>query len=87
MSDASNGSAERSSPDRGIDAPSEPSPTRRGRGIGDQFAVSFAQWVIRWRWAVIALTLVAALSAASGGRFLGFSSDYRVFFGDEKFRV
>ena len=83
MSAQSNDSAGRSVSDRSIDVQSGPSVARRGRGIGDQRAVSFAHWVIRWRWAVIALTLVAALAAASGGRFLGFSSDYRVFFGDD----
>ncbi len=83
MSALSNDSAGRSAPNRSIDAPSGPSSARRGRGIGDQHVVSFAHWVIRWRWAVIALTLAVALAAMSGGRFLGFSSDYREFFGNE----
>lgn len=41
---------------------------------------SFGNWVIRFRWRVILATLLIVLVAASGGRFLGFSTDYRVFF-------
>jgi len=44
---------------------------------------SFAKNIIRWRWAVILLSLLAVFAAASGGRFLGFTSDYRVFFSEE----
>lgn len=41
---------------------------------------SYANYVIRWRWPILALLVLMVLGAASGGRFLGFSSDYRVFF-------
>ena len=41
---------------------------------------SFGNWVIRFRWWVILATLLIVFVAASGGRFLGFSTDYRVFF-------
>ena len=41
---------------------------------------SFGNWVIRFRWWVILATLLVVFVAASGGRFLGFSTDYRVFF-------
>lgn len=37
----------------------------------------------RWPWLVLILTLGWVLLAASGGRFLTFSSDYRVFFSKE----
>jgi uncharacterized protein len=40
----------------------------------------FGSRVIRLRWWIILMTLMIVLSAASGGRFLGFSTDYRVFF-------
>lgn len=40
----------------------------------------FGSWVIRFRWWVVLLTLLLVFSAAEGGRFLGFSTDYRVFF-------
>lgn len=41
----------------------------------------YAQWVIRWRWPVLLLTFVWVGLAASGVRFLEFSTDYRDFFG------
>ncbi len=44
---------------------------------------SYARWIIRWRYLVVLVTILAALAAASGGRFLGFSNDYRMFFGDD----
>jgi predicted RND superfamily exporter protein len=39
--------------------------------------------VIRWRWLVVAIALVAAASIGSGGRFLEFANNYRVFFSEE----
>lgn len=42
----------------------------------------YAQWVIRWRWPVLLLTFVWVGLAASGVRFLEFSTDYRDFFGE-----
>ena len=41
---------------------------------------SFGSWVIQFRWWIVLATLLIVLVAASGGRFLGFSTDYRVFF-------
>ncbi len=49
----------------------------------DLKVVGFSQWILKWRWFVIIATLAIALSAASGARFLGFSTDYRVFFSDQ----
>jgi predicted RND superfamily exporter protein len=43
----------------------------------------FSKWVIRWRWRVIALTLMTVFLAGSGARFLTFSNDYRDFFSDK----
>jgi len=40
----------------------------------------FGNWVIRFRWLILPATLLLVLVAASGARFLGFSTDYRVFF-------
>ncbi len=40
----------------------------------------FGSWVIRFRWWILPATLILVLMAASGARFLGFSTDYRVFF-------
>ncbi len=39
--------------------------------------------VIRFRWWIIFATLVLVFAAASGARFLGFSTDYRVFFSED----
>ena len=50
--------------------------------FGDAAAVALARWTIRRRWLVIAATLLFALAAASGGRHLGFSTNYRVFFSE-----
>jgi predicted RND superfamily exporter protein len=43
----------------------------------------FARGVIRWRWLVMGLTLLAVVAAASGARFLTFSNDYRDFFSEK----
>ncbi len=43
----------------------------------------YTQWIIRWRYAVVLLSFVLVAIAASGGRFLSFSNDYRMFFGDD----
>lgn len=47
------------------------------------WVVAYAEWVIRWRWAVLVGCLAVAVALAGGGRFLGFSTDYRVFFSEE----
>lgn len=49
----------------------------------DAMAIQMAERIIRHRWWVIAATLVLVLTAASGGRFIEFSNNYRVFFGKE----
>ena len=41
------------------------------------------EWVIAARWPIIAATLILVAIAASGGRFLEFSSNYRVFFSED----
>ncbi len=47
------------------------------------WAEVYANWIIRWRWPVILLAIILGLAAASGGRFLAFNTDYRVFFSDD----
>ena len=42
-----------------------------------------AAGIIRWRWAIIAITLVIVASIASGMANIGFSSNYRVFFSSD----
>jgi predicted RND superfamily exporter protein len=66
------------------DAATPPQGNGTSNGLfGDRTMAAYAGWVIRWRWLIIAATLVAAVAAASGGRFLTFSNDYRIFFGDD----
>jgi len=40
-------------------------------------------WVVRYRWVVILLTLILVALAASGGKNLAFTNNYRVFFSAE----
>ena len=49
----------------------------------DRFVTAYAHWVLKWRWPIIVLSLLVALTAAAGGQFLGFSTNYRVFFSPE----
>ncbi|MDX8393605.1 MAG: MMPL family transporter [Mariprofundales bacterium] len=48
-----------------------------------EWTKTYAKWIIRWRWPVILLAVLLALAAGSGGRFLAFNTDYRVFFSDD----
>ena len=45
--------------------------------------VRYGRLLLRWRWLGLILTLVLVAAAGSGGRFISFSTDYRVFFSDE----
>ncbi len=40
----------------------------------------YAQWVVSHPWWVILASVLLVMAAASGGRLLGFTTDYRVFF-------
>ena len=42
----------------------------------------YAQWLVKLRWIAILLTIVVVSVLGSGGRFLSFTNDYEVFFGD-----
>ncbi len=57
-------------------------PGESGNGRGG-WIVPYAWLMIRFRWLVILVCLAAAAGFASGGQFLGFSTDYRVFFSEE----
>lgn len=43
---------------------------------------SYMDWLVKFRWIAILITLVVVGALASGGRFLSFTSDYQVFFGE-----
>ena len=42
--------------------------------------MNFGEGVIRFRWWIILSTILLVMAAASGARFLGFSTDYRAYF-------
>jgi uncharacterized protein len=46
-------------------------------------SVRYAQWLIQWRWAVLAVSLIVAVGMISGGQFLRMETAYRVFFGKD----
>ncbi len=43
---------------------------------------TYGNWIVRFRWLVILISLVVVGALASGGRFLAFTNDYRVFFSE-----
>ena len=45
--------------------------------------VSYARWIIRWRWAVVALTILTAFGVGYGAQGLYFNTGYRAFFNDD----
>ncbi|CAN0503598.1 unnamed protein product, partial [Scytosiphon promiscuus] len=48
-----------------------------------RFGTAWAEWVIKRKWLVLALTLIAVGLLASGLPKIGFDGDYRVFFSKE----
>ncbi|MDJ0956371.1 MAG: MMPL family transporter [Arenicellales bacterium] len=42
-----------------------------------------ANWVIKWRFAIVAVTLALVVAAGSGARFLLFDTDYRIWFSED----
>lgn len=49
----------------------------------NNWVVRYAQWVVRFRWLVLALSIAAVMVAASGAQYIKFSNDYRYFFTKE----
>jgi len=41
---------------------------------------AFGHWVLKYRWLIIILCIALVFAAASGGKYLKFTTDYRVFF-------
>ena len=46
----------------------------------DNRILNYADFIIKFRWLVIALTVLVTIFAATGAKNLGFSTNYRVFF-------
>jgi predicted RND superfamily exporter protein len=44
---------------------------------------SYGEWLARWRYLVLVTVIAIVATAASGGRFLAFKTDYRVFFSED----
>jgi len=44
---------------------------------------SYTRWIIRFKYLVVLATIAVVVAAAYGGQFLGFSNDYRMFFGED----
>ncbi len=44
---------------------------------------SYTRWIIRWKYLVVLASIAVVFAAAYGSQFLGFSNDYRMFFGDD----
>ncbi len=51
--------------------------------IRNRRVVAYAEWIVRWRWLVLAGSLLLTVLMASGGRLIEFSTDYRYFFSKE----
>ncbi len=49
--------------------------------LTQRFIPAYVIWIFRWRWPVLVGCLLAVAVAASGLRYLGYTSDFRVFFG------
>ncbi len=47
------------------------------------FVEQYSQWVIRWRWPIVIISGVLALTLANGLKHLSFNTDYRTFFSDD----
>jgi len=44
---------------------------------------SYTRWIIRWKYLVVLASIAITFAAASGGQYLSFSNDYRMFFGED----
>lgn len=49
----------------------------------ESLVVRYAQFIIRWRWLVIPICFALAMVGASGARYFGMGTDYRVYFGPD----
>jgi len=51
--------------------------------MSNSLVIRYAQWIIRMRWLVVALTLATLVLAGLGFKNFDFKSDYRIFFSEE----
>lgn len=45
--------------------------------------IAFANWVIKWRWLVLGLSIATVMVIGYGAQRVGFNSDYHVFFSED----
>ncbi len=45
--------------------------------------VKYTEWVIKWKWVVLAMTLLITFGFATGMKKFGFNNNYKVFFSEE----
>ncbi len=57
--------------------------TQDKKELKKDFTVSYAHFILKWRWVAILFTLLVTFAAASGAQYIEFASDYRVFFGKD----
>ena len=62
-------------------APKDNGTTAGSNGNGAAYARKWGEFVVRYRWWMLLLTVLFAFGAAYGGQFLQFSTHYRVYFG------
>lgn len=53
------------------------------RAQSGNFGASWGTWVVRNKWVVLIVTVLAGLAAGAGGQYVKFNSDYHVFFSDD----
>ena len=46
-------------------------------------AKKFVEFIIRFKWSTVLLTLIWIMAMGAGAQYLTFTNDYRVFFGDD----
>lgn len=53
------------------------------RDKSQQFGAVWGEWVVRYKWPVLLLTILMAMAAGYGAQYVKFNSDYHVFFSED----
>ena len=49
----------------------------------EKFVNGYVDWILKYRWFVVAVTIIITIFIGSGARFLSFDTNYRAFFSDD----
>ncbi len=49
----------------------------------EKFETTFGHWVLKYRWWIIFVSLIMVGLAGSGGQYLTFTNNYRIFFSED----